>query len=414
MVWTKEGSYKLANAWWERKLAEITGQSARVEEFHRTVREEDELSRLYREVSDLVRERNQLRNALDAFEAQVAAEEGPEVAAKALAKQTDLDEVLALSSVSSAQSAERTFGHHAERFLALAGGEMKPRSYRQLQHAVRGLYAPEAVGADAEVSSVNEQTVERVYLWLKASPVAPATRKDRWDFFRRLVKYLWSARLIELPRNLDSFSFKVRAKAVRTFPLGDVRACLASLKPRLRLFALLGLNCGMLSVDVASLRKDQVNLTTGRLVRKRVKTEDHADVPTVDYRLWPETLALLTEHWSSHPELALTGATGKPLATTRQEGDRVRVYDGIRQSFRGAKSPVSFKRFRSIAATLLESHATFGRYVGHFLGHSPKSLKDKHYAAPSKELFDQALAWLHDQVLPPGADPTREHATRVR
>ena len=55
--------------------------------------------------------------------------------------------------------------------------------------------------------------------------------------------------------------------------------------------------------------------------------------------------------------------------------------------------------YRSIAATALESHAEFGRFVSYFLGHSPKSIKDKHYAAPSQKLFDTALLWMKKELL---------------
>jgi len=51
-----------------------------------------------------------------------------------------------------------------------------------------------------------------------------------------------------------------------------------------------------------------------------------------------------------------------------------------------------------ISATLLETHEVYGRYVHHFLGHSPKSIADKHYAAPSQELFDKALDWLRQWI----------------
>ena len=42
------------------------------------------------------------------------------------------------------------------------------------------------------------------------------------------------------------------------------------------------------------------------------------------------------------------------------------------------KPAIPLKAFRSISATLLESHASYGRYKTHFLGHSPKSIADKH------------------------------------
>ena len=115
--------------------------------------------------------------------------------------------------------------------------------------------------------------------------------------------------------------FTTTTKAVQTWKIETVRACLKKLKPRLRLYALLGLNCGMTNVDIANLRKDMVNLRGGRLVRKRVKTEGHDKVPTVDYPLWPETLEVLGEHWSDHAEFALTSTTGSCLLEYRLDGD---------------------------------------------------------------------------------------------
>jgi hypothetical protein len=35
--------------------------------------------------------------------------------------------------------------------------------------------------------------------------------------------------------------------------------------------------------------------------------------------------------------------------------------------------------------------------VSHFLGHSPRTMKDRHYAAPATELFDKAVLWLGKQ-----------------
>jgi hypothetical protein len=52
------------------------------------------------------------------------------------------------------------------------------------------------------------------------------------------------------------------------------------------------------------------------------------------------------------------------------------------------------KRFRGIAATLLESHEIYGRTTSLFLGHSPKSQTDRHYAAAPEPLLHEGLAWL--------------------
>jgi hypothetical protein len=56
------------------------------------------------------------------------------------------------------------------------------------------------------------------------------------------------------------------------------------------------------------------------------------------------------------------------------------------------------KGLRKTAATLLESHETYGRLTGLFLGHAPASMKERHYAAPPQALFDEAVTWLGRQL----------------
>ena len=58
------------------------------------------------------------------------------------------------------------------------------------------------------------------------------------------------------------------------------------------------------------------------------------------------------------------------------------------------------KLLRKTSATMIESHELFGRYTGHFLGHAPSSLAERHYAAPSRELFDKVVNWLGNQFGP--------------
>ena len=49
------------------------------------------------------------------------------------------------------------------------------------------------------------------------------------------------------------------------------------------------INCGMTQVDIADLQPKEVDWDRGRIRRKRSKTDDHEQVPTVDYALWPRT-----------------------------------------------------------------------------------------------------------------------------
>ena len=56
-----------------------------------------------------------------------------------------------------------------------------------------------------------------------------------------------------------------------------------------------------------------------------------------------------------------------------------------------------FKLLRETSASLLADHRQYKFYVQYFLGHSPKTVADKHYVVPSDEEFFEALGWLRKQ-----------------
>lgn len=188
------------------------------------------------------------------------------------------------------------------------------------------------------------------------------------------------------------------ADAPSTYPLKQVRDTLAGLPEIMRLYALLGLNCGMTNVDIGNLKHDMVK--DGYLTRRRVKTGDRLNVPTVSYKLWPETLELLYKHKSNHPTLWLVSQDGTPLYSTRMEGGKVKAKDLVSLKWkRYGKCPIPIAKFRNIASTLLGSHELYRQDGELFLGQTPKTVKTIHYEAPSQEVFDKATAWLHDKLL---------------
>jgi integrase len=404
MIYTKEASGKLANAWWEKKVAELKGPSP-VAQVLQAV-DEMPLHKL-RELMERGDAVKRILAELPFVKADFAPEEVGRIVGESVADEDEalgkISEVVGKIIEGGGAQTGRSLKHHGERFLALTCGTTGPMSYREVHDFVTSLYSATAAGLSEEmdIGELNEEKVEGVYLWLKEASLTTPTKKKRWGFFKRLVRYCWEARAIDLPRNLDSraLRFKVQPKAVRTWTPQEVRKVLKKLKkPQLRLYALLGLNCGMTNVDIGYLRKDQVDLAAGRLVRKRVKTQDHEQVPTVDYPLWPRTVALLKECWSDHEDFALASSDGTALYSSRFEGDKTRKTDLLALAWKRAKVTITLKAFRSISATLIEAHASYGRYKGHFLGHSPKSVADRHYAAPSKELFDEIICWLEEQI----------------
>jgi hypothetical protein len=78
---------------------------------------------------------------------------------------------------------------------------------------------------------------------VKGEDWSDGRRNKRWGFFKRFVRHLWGEGLIALPNNIDQYSFKMKAKAIRRYPVETVRACLGKLPARLQCYALLAVNC---------------------------------------------------------------------------------------------------------------------------------------------------------------------------
>src|SRR5262249_12163756 len=63
----------------------------------------------------------------------------------------------------------------------------------------------------------------------------------------------------------------------------------------------------------------------------------------------------------------------------------------------------SLKELRRLGATLLAGHQDYGRLQAYFLGHSPRTVADRHYVIPSREFFAEAVMWLGRELGPVGS-----------
>ena len=157
----------------------------------------------------------------------------------------------------------------------------------------------------------------------------------------------------------------------------------------------------MLQTDISDLRQDEVEWVEGRITRKRSKTSDKDDVPTVNYKLWPLTFDLLKMYRSDDPEIALLTEAGNRWVSKSLIEGRLRKADNIASCYvhlkKKAATKKSLKLIRKTSATIIEGHAEFGRYKSHFLGHSPRTIADRNYAAPNLALFDKIVEWLGRQ-----------------
>jgi integrase len=265
------------------------------------------------------------------------------------------------------------------------------------------------LGVDADVNTIDAARLQAFYLRVLAE--VEARRKDTkagWssDYAGRVfltakafIRHLWESDLIELPKNLTSkkFSFGNGPKTITTWTREEVRHVIGEAHGQLKLHLLLMANCGMTQKDVSDLRDEEVNWTLGTITRKRSKTKGEANVPTVCYKLWPQTFELLRQFRSGQDRVLLT-TSGKPWVRARLNKGRLAAADAIHAAFIKLRQRLKFlgrlKELRKTGATLLESHKDYCRCTTIFLDHSPRSMKDKHYAAPPQDLIDSAIAWL--------------------
>lgn len=225
--------------------------------------------------------------------------------------------------------------------------------------------------------------------------------KDRFNAVKSFVRWLWTIDLIDLPRNLDSRTFKIRKRIAtpQVFTREELNRLMACATERTRLYLLLMLNCGMTQKDISDLRQSELDWERGTITRRRSKTAHHESVPTVTYKLWPETLRLLRQERTTTGDLVLVNEDGGPLKIEElADKGTLRKIDNVASAFSrlkratGINKPI--KLLRKTSATLLRSKYEYAGIESLFLGHSPRSMADRHYAAAPQDLLDQAVEWL--------------------
>ena len=229
--------------------------------------------------------------------------------------------------------------------------------------------------------------------------------------FKAFVKHLHVSRLLDhLPRNFDTLSIEVDEKPKQKMTDDEIKAILngvTSTTNQMRLHVLLMLNCGYRAMDIATLRVGEIR--DGRIIRKRHKTKDEKNTPTVNYKLWNETRSLL-DRWvvgKEDKDIALRTKSGglwaystldehdEGLPGTKQTDNVATNYNRKVQEGLGIRKPYSL--LRKTASSKLDEHGEFGRYAEHFLGERPSSVTSKNYVTPSQDRFDAAVSWLGEQ-----------------
>ena len=187
---------------------------------------------------------------------------------------------------------------------------------------------------------------------------------------------------------------------------------------RMRLFLLLTLNCGFGAAEIGRLAKGEYDPIEGRIRHKRRKTGDSPNVPTVCYKLWPETKAFLDQEIEKckdsprHPACAdlllvhrdsgvlwqvYVGDDGKP-----RKSDKITIaFSGLVEKLKKSDPEfphITYYQFRRTSSTLISNDHQYRTYYTLWLGHSPQTMGDRHYNAADDTVLDACIAWLHRKI----------------
>lgn len=262
--------------------------------------------------------------------------------------------------------------------MLVKSGDLSEQNWRNLK-AMKSHFC-EFFGTENHVKDLNYDRVEKYNLQLHElvgeGKIARWTAKNRFAALKQFLRWLDAKELIHLPKTLNrkAFSFDTEATPV-TVPIDEIRRLLNHADDTQQLIILLGCNLGFTQRPIAEL--DRTTIVNGRLLYKRHKTRKHKGVPRVAYLLWPETEKLLES----------------VVLPTRRQLEH--VWRALQKS---ANSEVRLKDLRSTAASLI-FNSPYGRYTQYFLGHSPRTVADGHYANPTQEQFDETLRWLRRRIL---------------
>jgi integrase len=268
-------------------------------------------------------------------------------------------------------------------------------------------YFRDFIGGGADIKAVTAVRLQGFYDWCLTKDGWSADYKAKtFGVARTFIRWLAEQAILDLPQNINSrsFTFKNGPKAVPTWTPEEFRIVLAAATGQFRLHLLLMANCGFTQRDIADLKDTEVDWKAGRITRKRSKTRDQANVPTVSYPLWGRTFELLREYRSGGPVVLLNKAGKSQKWSEMTDGGKLRKSDSIasyynwlkRKKLGGFKKPL--KELRKTSASLLETRPEYRGFSTLFLGHAPQTIADRHYVRPPQDLFDQAVLWLGEQL----------------
>jgi integrase len=307
----------------------------------------------------------------------------------------------------------------AKQRVRVNAGEISAGYYDLLQRSLNEF--ADHVGRRVSVNNITGHVLESYHTTIiQRGEWSKDYAASRMRNVKTFVNWCYDIELLDkLPRIMRRgnrvLSIETGEKKKPVFTNEEVKILLDHASERTQLYLLLMANTGCTQIDLSELRPDQVDWKTGRITRKRTKTEDSENVPEVSYPLWGRTFDLLKKYGKRKGDHVLTNEQGGELKREGLDGTRLTKCDNVATAYarliRKLTTPKKdrktgkvvtppllkrgkpLKTFRKTSPSRLEDseYATCSRWFG---GWSPKSVADKNYIRPPQEMFDKAVRWL--------------------
>ena len=377
--WTEKGSYQAANDWWTKKKLELDTDPRVKEQKQIFEQKKSEVEQIIKDELEL-----EFHPGNKQFE-------------------HILHDIYPDKYPASKIVHGLTLGYAIDKWYEVVAVNAKTSSLVSLNGYIR--YFKDLLGDDLALSKITSDKVIEIHSEIAKKAWAAATKKKYWDTFRAFITDAAQNGWMNLPANLRSkrLVFEVKLKQKTLPDLDDMRVFLNSLDDRLKLYAMLALNCGMNNIDIGQIKIKQIDLKNKTLVRKRVKTADWNNVPTVRYGLRDETIRLLKIFMNKSDDgesPALLDNKGQPLYIEKKVEKKVSIYDKIKSLWRdglgrSSQRKYSVKTFRDIGSMLLQ-YSQYRSYQVVWLGQSPKEVHQTNYSG--EETVIEACKWLETKV----------------
>ncbi|MDB5390537.1 MAG: hypothetical protein JWM11_6183 [Planctomycetaceae bacterium] len=229
--------------------------------------------------------------------------------------------------------------------------------------------------------------------------------KSVYNTSKTFLSWCTQQELVELPKNFhNKITFTFEKPEIKTYDDTTIIKILKAATGNLKLCLLLMLNCGMQSKDISDLKKSEIDFKAGTIRRKRSKTKDKPNTPTVIYPLWRTTLELLKECLNQDPDCALALTTKSGLKWNfreiREDGTLKRS-DNINTLWQHLEKKIGkigrLGMLKKSSASKLRNNLEHADCRIMFLGHSDRTVADQHYAAITPQRLAKAVKWLGDE-----------------